>query len=405
MKIGSKIIASFAVTSVLLVCLLALAVTSMRSVVGAMRGLLEARIPSLVSVMVLSEAQIDVSRALHALSNEEVVAGGFRADLYDEAGAAFRRMDEAWAGLEAGRAQMPPELAARVADLAEPWAAWRKSATAVIALEKELDEQISSGLGRGSPEVHESTMRIGQALLEHRRAYNDSQPRLHELLGAVRALASEEGRRTERRTAGASVQLTVFILVVIAATLTIGVYIARDLTRMFGEIRGRLDRLAAGDMPPPLSGSRGEDYNAVRDSLNTCIAALDGLLAEMGRMAERQAAGDMDAYVDEAAFQGAYRQMAAGVNAGVRMHVANVLELLKVLGSYSDGDFEPVLRPLPGKQVVINEKLERVRTNLRSFSAEVQGLARAAVEGDLSTRADPARYRGDWRALVPPWTP
>jgi methyl-accepting chemotaxis protein len=161
-----------------------------------------------------------------------------------------------------------------------------------------------------------------------------------------------------------------------------------------------LTRISRGEIPPPITERAEGDFERINEALNGCIASLSGLLAAMGRMEQEQVAGELEAYLAEDQFHGAYRTMAAGVNAGVRMHVQNILGILEILGAYAHGDFEPRLRPLPGKQVVANQKMDLLRDNLKTVVEEARALSAAAVAGRLSARADAARFRGDWKALL-----
>ncbi|HTN51949.1 MAG TPA: methyl-accepting chemotaxis protein [Anaeromyxobacter sp.] len=163
---------------------------------------------------------------------------------------------------------------------------------------------------------------------------------------------------------------------------------------------GYVDRISRGDIPPPIQQAYRGDFNRIKDSLNGCIGSLSGLIAEMGRMAAAQGKGDVDARVDEGRFQGAFRELAAGVNAGVHMHVSNVLEMLDVLGAYAEGDLEPTLRPLPGKQAVLNEKLERVRANLRALIGEMKRAMAEHQGGDTDAAVEEARFQGAYRELA-----
>jgi methyl-accepting chemotaxis protein len=165
-------------------------------------------------------------------------------------------------------------------------------------------------------------------------------------------------------------------------------------------LTGYLGRIAQGDVPPPIAERYEGDFEVIKEALNRCVAALSGLIGAMTRMTEEQSGGDLDAFVDESGFEGAYRTMAKGVNDSTRMHVRNLVDGLAVLGKYGDGDFQPVMRQLPGKQALMNETFDRIRTNLMSVAGEVRALTRAAVEGRLSTRADASRFGGDWKGLV-----
>jgi methyl-accepting chemotaxis protein len=161
-----------------------------------------------------------------------------------------------------------------------------------------------------------------------------------------------------------------------------------------------VDRIARGDIPEPITADYRGDFDRLKQSLNTCIGSLGGVLRDMGQMTAAQAAGETDAFIDEERFQGAYRSLAAGVNAGVRVHVEVLGKVLDLLSAYADGDFSPVLERLPGKQAAASARMDQLRTNLRAVADQIRGVAGAAVEGRLSARADASAFRGDWAALV-----
>ncbi|MBK9516600.1 MAG: chemotaxis protein [Anaeromyxobacter sp.] len=158
--------------------------------------------------------------------------------------------------------------------------------------------------------------------------------------------------------------------------------------------------IAQGDIPARLDAPWQGDFARIRDGVNAVIDSVSGLRDGLGALAAGHAAGDTGARVDEAQFQGAYRQLAAGVNGSVGLYVELLQEILAILTRYAEGDFKPELRRLPGKLVAANQGLDLLRGNLARFSGDVQALAAAAVAGRLATRADAAPYRGDWRSLV-----
>ncbi|BDG08474.1 methyl-accepting chemotaxis protein [Anaeromyxobacter paludicola] len=161
-----------------------------------------------------------------------------------------------------------------------------------------------------------------------------------------------------------------------------------------------LHDMAEGRIPERIGGGFQGRYGEMARALDACAGAFQEMVSAMGEMSREQLSGNIEAYVAAERFHGVYGEMMKGVNAGVRMHVDAVLEILGVLASYAEGDFAPVLRRMPGKQAVANERLDLLRDNLTRFSAEVRALSAAAVAGKLSVRADAAAYRGDWRALV-----
>ncbi|NBD35419.1 MAG: HAMP domain-containing protein [Chloroflexi bacterium] len=161
-----------------------------------------------------------------------------------------------------------------------------------------------------------------------------------------------------------------------------------------------VDRISKGDIPEPITDEYRGDFNEIKNNLNLLIESLNGFVDEMQRLYEEQAAGDIDATIDEAQFVGVYQEMAAGVNEAVQLHVRNILKILDILAAYAEGDFSPRLERLPGKQVLANERLDLLRENLRGLVDEVTLLIEAAAQGQLQVRVDVQQFQGDWAELV-----
>ena len=120
----------------------------------------------------------------------------------------------------------------------------------------------------------------------------------------------------------------------------------------------------------------------------------------MDKLYKEQKAGDIEYYIPVEQFSGAYKQVAAGVNEAVKLHVENIFKFLGILAAYAEGDFSQVLEKLPGKQVIANEKMDLLRGNLLRVVNEINSLTEAVRQGKLKTRGNASAFAGDWAKLV-----
>jgi methyl-accepting chemotaxis protein len=161
-----------------------------------------------------------------------------------------------------------------------------------------------------------------------------------------------------------------------------------------------VDRISRGDVPPPIADAYEGDFNRIKDALNRNIAAVSGLISELKRMAAAHEAGEVDAAVDEARFEGDWGKVAAGVNETVRAHVAVNRKAIGVFAEFGRGNFEATIAELPGKQRIVNETVEGVRGALRRLIAEMTRMAEAHEAGEIDAAVDEARFDGDWRRVA-----
>ncbi len=183
--------------------------------------------------------------------------------------------------------------------------------------------------------------------------------------------------------------------------------IVEGMNQLFDTITGpiriaaeSIDQIARGVIPSFIANDFQGEFGRLRDNLNTCFSSLQGLLDGIHTMHAQQRMGNLDAVIDERRFQGTFRQVSENINQTVQIHVKNLMQILEILSCYADGNLEPVLEKLPGKQVVINNKLDQLRDNLQRLIKEVQTMARAGTEGRLSVRADASKYGGEYRNIV-----
>lgn len=161
-----------------------------------------------------------------------------------------------------------------------------------------------------------------------------------------------------------------------------------------------VDRISKGDIPPKITDAYNGDFNEIKNNLNQCIDALNGLVHEMKHMSEEHDKGDIDVTIAVDRFHGAYCDMAKGINNMVGGHIAVKKKAMACIGEFGRGNFEAPMERLPGKKAFINDTIEQVRTNLKNVSSEAITLATAASNGSLDVRADEQKYAGAWREII-----
>ncbi len=138
----------------------------------------------------------------------------------------------------------------------------------------------------------------------------------------------------------------------------------------------------------------------INDTIELVRGNVKGFIADMNLMSLEHDAGDIDVMMRTDKFQGDFKVMAQGVNDMVSGHIAVKKKAMAVVKAFGEGNFDAPMEQLPGKKAFINETIELVRSNLKSVIAETYKLTTAAAEGQLDTRADAEKFKGDFGKLV-----
>ncbi len=228
------------------------------------------------------------------------------------------------------------------------------------------------------------------------RSFQAAQSALREMVAETRRLCTEavEGRLSARadpaRFRGAYRE----VVEGVNATL-------EAVTGPLAVAASHLDRIARGDIPQPLAAGYRGDFAQVERSLNCCMEAVRLLVTDTRSLADAAVAGHLGKRADAARHGGEFRLIVEGVNGALDAVVRPISAAAAELERISRGELpDRVEGSFPGDFSAVRDSLERSVAAIRSLASDVRALSAAAVDGRLATRADPARHRGEYRAVV-----
>ncbi len=223
-------------------------------------------------------------------------------------------------------------------------------------------------------------------------------------LQEAQKLGAEQNAQIEQSAASivSSRTLVLFLvnLGVVALALTLSVMIGKGILKPLGRAIQALDAVAAGDLTHQVQVDSKDEIGVMGKTLNRCLDTLNSLIKEMERMSREHNAGDIDVVIPEEKFEGAYRTMAKGVNEMVQGHITVKKKAMACVSEFSKGNLDAELEKFPGKKAFINEHIERLRAAVKALIADVNTLVKAALDGQLSIRADAGKHQGDYHKIV-----
>lgn len=160
-----------------------------------------------------------------------------------------------------------------------------------------------------------------------------------------------------------------------------------------------LDRIGRGEIPEKITDSYNGDFNAIKGSINSCIDGLGGLV-EAGEVLGLMAKENDYTRKVEGEYQGIYAEIASAVN-----EVVGVINLLiDNVESVSVGDLSSLDWLIEtGKQGENDRLVPSFITMMQTIQALVQEtamLSETAVEGQLSTRGDADKFKGEYAKVI-----
>ncbi|MBK9519924.1 MAG: MCP four helix bundle domain-containing protein [Anaeromyxobacter sp.] len=357
LKMGTKILAGFALAVAILLVVGGISYSGSQGIEDRLEEASHQKIPSLVALALVGEGQVTLEASLRTLLNRRLTVEEHR---YAQE-RVRKALEEIDGGAKAYEA-MPHGDSTQV--LWRTWrsefASWRPVVEQVASAIADRDRLVGGGADKDAADVAVIDGRAWSAFAASEATYRKAAVAIDAVQEKTRTDAARNGE--EGLAAGSRALTTIVVSILLAAVLllAIGVFLGKKIG-------------------------------------NTVTA----LVGEAGKLREAVQAGQLGVRGDEAAVEGEFRPIIAGINetmAAVERPTRMVVECVSRIGK---GDIPPkITERYQGDFDLIKGSLNDCIDAVNALVADASTLAKAGVEGRLATRADASKHQGDFRKVV-----
>lgn len=162
-----------------------------------------------------------------------------------------------------------------------------------------------------------------------------------------------------------------------------------------------VDKFANGIIPPAIKDNYNGDFNIIKGNLNSCVHALNALVADADMLSKAAAEGALSARADATKHWGDYRKVVEGVNSTLDSVIGPLNVAADCVDSISRGDIPAKITDhYNGDFNTIKNNLNTCIDAVNRLVSDANMLAEAASEGRITTRADATQHQGDFRKVV-----
>jgi methyl-accepting chemotaxis protein len=143
-----------------------------------------------------------------------------------------------------------------------------------------------------------------------------------------------------------------------------------------------VERISTGNIPQKITDIYKGDFNEIKNNLNQCIDAVNGLISEAKKLSQAAAEGNLDVRADDAKFHGEYREIIRGMNATLQGFATPVNEIGQTLQKMANKDFtQPVATDYPGIYGDLRNNVNSVVSSIRGAVEQINESANQFAEG------------------------
>jgi methyl-accepting chemotaxis protein len=227
---------------------------------------------------------------------------------------------------------------------------------------------------------------------------------LDEAIDALTTLAVNTAD-TQQTDAGASATQAMLIQSVVAVaivllSLVLALIIAGIIQKPVRMLVDVAENVAKGNLNVNIDTAGKDEMAMLAKSFHSVVQTVNGIMTEIENMHQHHENGEIRYRIDASGYQGAYSDVAAGINDTVHSYGLMLDDVFGALDSYGNGDFSYKLKQYKGEKAVANRQFEHFRDTIFKIISDIDALAKAGAEGRLTVRVDANAFKGEWKNIM-----
>ncbi len=175
----------------------------------------------------------------------------------------------------------------------------------------------------------------------------------------------------------------------------IGNSILEPVSRALAAIKG----VARGDLSVRTAEHGTDEIGQMLKAMDEMVHTLERFSAQTKVMVHMHAGDDVTQRMPTD-FPGVYGELASGINTLIFEHLDAIVDKIDILNDYAQGDLSCDAARLPGTRAVLHEAMDAAKASLLAINTEIERLAQAAANGDVSQRGDATRFKHDSARMI-----
>ncbi len=192
----------------------------------------------------------------------------------------------------------------------------------------------------------------------------------------------------------------IFALFVFISSITISLVVGNLISKKIITIAKAMKEVSVGNFDTNFISNDADEIGDLSRNLGTVIETIHDIVTDIEILGEKQKEGSLSYKIDEEKYLGLYSTMIKTINESFSTLVYDVNEILVTMDEFANGNFEAEMTQFKGEKEQFNIAIEGFRNNLKGINEGIGKIVENATQGDLQTKVDSDRYKGDWKDLV-----
>lgn len=194
--------------------------------------------------------------------------------------------------------------------------------------------------------------------------------------------------------------LLIISTVAVILSLFFALYISGVITKGITSVSEAAQKISVGDFNVSVGSNYKDEVANLSNTLLLVKETIQKLITDIKKLSQDFTGGDIEAQIDVSAYQGEYSLVVKEINKTFLNMIDDTLEAIHEVKEFGEGNFDIVVKEMPGKKVVMTNSFKTVQSSIKQLSMDISKILKGASDGNLSISLDTSRYKGDWGKLA-----
>ncbi|HTP26280.1 MAG TPA: MCP four helix bundle domain-containing protein, partial [Anaeromyxobacteraceae bacterium] len=225
---------------------------------------------------------------------------------------------------------------------------------------------------------------------------------VHKLMDLNAEAAAKSAKANDQLAANVATYMLVFTAAGVALATVLGLLLGRSLGNDLRELVSAAKRIAAGDLQINVAlAGRKDELGELAEAFSAMIGSIQAVAHDTKALSVAALEGRLSVRADASKHGGEFREIVQGFNDAVERIVTPFLTVADYLERISHGELPPRrVGEVPGEYMAMRASLNRCLDTIGGLVGDTDRLAQAAIEGNLSARADVSKHEGAFKKTL-----
>ena len=205
---------------------------------------------------------------------------------------------------------------------------------------------------------------------------------------------------TSNNTKNISLKMFIITIIIILLNIIFNLRLSSSIIKPIEKIKKAAEEVSKGNLDVDIRTNVKDELGQLCNTIANMSGTIQCIIDDINNLSENLDEGNTSYRINTEKYNGAFKEATEAINIATNGLVEDTIYVANNIKELEDGNFDNVIKELPGDKSVSTTALKNIQLTLKQVINEINGIINAAIEGNLSYKIDNSKYVGEWKTAI-----